>query len=82
MERQIRAAGRLPRMRTTLYAEVPAERYRAAFSAPPLAPVVNDAAAKLERGKGLLPGAVLPERGSLQAGTSMYEQVMLLAACN
>ena len=83
MERQIRAAGRLPRMRTTLYADVPAERYRAAFSAPPLVPVINAAAAKLHRGKSLLPGGVLPELISMStAETSLYEQVMLMAACN
>ena len=82
MERQIRAAGRVPRMRTTLYTDVPAERYRAAVSAPPLAPVVNAAATKLERGKSLLPEGVLPERISMPADQSLYEQVMLMAACN
>lgn len=83
MERQIRAAGRLPRMRTTLYAEVPPERYRAAFSAPPLVPVINAVAAKLQRGKSLSPGGVLPELISVPAAeTSLYEQVMLMAACN
>jgi FO synthase len=34
----IRAAGRTPRQRTTLYGEVPEERRRASFAAPPLAP--------------------------------------------
>jgi FO synthase len=41
MERLIRAAGRTARQRTTLYAEVPAERRRASLAAPPLAPVRN-----------------------------------------
>ena len=38
MERVIRAAGRTPRQRTTLYGEVPEERRRASFRAAPLAP--------------------------------------------
>ena len=37
MEALIRSAGRMPRQRTTLYAEPPAERTRASFGAPPLA---------------------------------------------
>jgi FO synthase len=47
MEATIRAAGRTPRQRTTLYGEPPAERQAASFGAPPLAeplnPSVNDA---------------------------------------
>ncbi|HKC21650.1 MAG TPA: 5-amino-6-(D-ribitylamino)uracil--L-tyrosine 4-hydroxyphenyl transferase CofH [Gaiellaceae bacterium] len=47
MEELIRAAGRTPRQRTTLYGEVPAERRAASFAAPPLAepwnPPVMDA---------------------------------------
>jgi FO synthase len=47
MEALIRAAGRVPRQRTTLYADAPEERRRASFGAPPLAepwnPSVNDA---------------------------------------
>jgi FO synthase len=41
MEAAIRAAGRVPRQRTTLYGEPPAERTRASFGAPPLAEPVN-----------------------------------------
>jgi FO synthase len=41
MERLIRAAGRTPRQRTTLYAAAPAERRSASFGARPLAPVRN-----------------------------------------
>jgi len=45
--------------------------------------VINAAAAKLHRGKSLLPGGVLPELISMPtAETSLYEQVMLMAACN
>jgi FO synthase len=47
MEATIRAVGRTPRQRTTLYGEPPAERREASFGAPPLAeplnPSVNDA---------------------------------------
>jgi FO synthase len=41
MEALIRAAGRIPRQRTTLYGEVPEERRGAAFAAPPLAEPSN-----------------------------------------
>ena len=41
MEALIRASGRVPRQRTTLYADVPAERRRASFGAPPCAEPVN-----------------------------------------
>jgi FO synthase len=47
MERLIRANGRVPHQRTTLYADAPAERRLASFAAPPLAepwnPPVQDA---------------------------------------
>jgi FO synthase len=50
MEELIRACGRVPRQRTTLYGEVPAERRRASFGATPLAepwnPPVKDAGLK------------------------------------
>lgn len=41
MERLIRAAGRQPRQRTTLYGEVPAERVEASLAAAPLRQIVN-----------------------------------------
>jgi FO synthase len=41
MEAMIRAAGRIPRQRTTLYGDVPEERRRASFGAPPLAEPLN-----------------------------------------
>jgi FO synthase len=47
MEALIRANGRVPRQRTTLYGEAPAERIRASYGAAPLAepwnPPVKDA---------------------------------------
>ena len=41
MEELIRAAGRVPRQRTTLYGEPPEERVRASFGAEPLAEPLN-----------------------------------------
>jgi FO synthase len=41
MEALIRSAGRVPRQRTTLYGEPPAERVRASLGAPPLAEPLN-----------------------------------------
>jgi FO synthase len=41
MEELIRAAGRIPRQRTTLYGDAPDERVRASFGAEPLADPVN-----------------------------------------
>jgi FO synthase len=47
MEAAIRAIGRVPRQRTTVYGDAPAERRTASFAAPPLSeplnPSVNDA---------------------------------------
>jgi FO synthase len=41
MEAVIRSAGRVPRQRTTLYGQAPAERVAASFGAPPLSEPVN-----------------------------------------
>jgi FO synthase len=41
MEEAIRAAGRIPRQRTTLYGTPPADRVAASFGAPPLAEPLN-----------------------------------------
>jgi FO synthase len=83
MEQQILAAGRQPRMRTTLYASVDPERRKAALAASPLVPVHNDSAGKRERSKRLVPleAVRLPPdpSGPEQA---IYQQVMLMAACN
>ena len=90
MEQQILAAGRLPRMRTTLYRDVSPGRRQAAFAAQPLAPVVNAGAGRKQRSKRLVPvDAVRLEfephaRALVEAdrGHEVYEQVMLMAACN
>jgi FO synthase len=49
MESLIRSLGREPRQRTTLYADAPAERREAAFSAAPLSEPVNTPAHRYER---------------------------------
>jgi len=77
MERLIRSLGRTPRMRGTLYQGVSAERREAALAAVELLPVVNEAAGKRRRDKCLEDDAA--ERPAAEA---LYEQVMLMAACN
>jgi FO synthase len=49
MEELIRSLGRVPRLRTTLYADAPAERRAAAFAAAPLSEPVNTPARRYER---------------------------------
>ena len=51
MEALIAAIGRRPAQRTTLYAQVPAERYRASFAAPVLREVVKNPARRYERAR-------------------------------
>jgi FO synthase len=83
MEQQIVAAGRRPRMRTTLYRDAPPERRSAAFGAQPLAVVDNAPAGKRQRSKRLVPViTVLQEPGAPDRPNPVYEQVMLMAACN
>ena len=53
MEALIRSAGRVPRQRTTLYADAPAEQVARSFGAPPLEPLnppVREAGLKRRRG--------------------------------
>jgi FO synthase len=59
MEAAIRAIGRAPRQRTTLYGEPPAERVAASFGAPPLAEPLNPPA----REAGLRPLPMLDRPG-------------------
>ncbi|RLA47632.1 MAG: 7,8-didemethyl-8-hydroxy-5-deazariboflavin synthase subunit CofH, partial [Gammaproteobacteria bacterium] len=85
MEQQIRAAGRRPRMRSTLYTDVSSERREAAFTAAPLIAVENATAAKRQRSKRLVPVSVAPATAeSVQPvqDAALYEQVVLMAACN
>lgn len=76
MEQRIRALGRRPRLRTTLYGDAPAERRSAADSGVELLPIQNQDAGKRARDKRLLMASELP-RSAVPA-----EQVVLLAACN
>ena len=83
MERQIKAAGREPRMRTTLYSDPPARQRSAAFAALPLAQVENASAGKRQRSKRLVPiEAVSFDIEAQDVHHLVYEQVMLMAACN
>lgn len=89
MEEQIRAAGRAPRMRNTLYGDVSGARRAAAFAAAPLAPVENAPAAKRQRSKRLTVSAapatsvtVALKWAQKPGEGSLYEQVVLRAACN
>jgi FO synthase len=59
MEAAIRAIGRAPRQRTTLYGEPPAQRIAASFGAPPLSEPVNPPASEA----GLVPPPKLVRPG-------------------
>ena len=59
MEAAIRAIGRTPKQRTTLYGEPPEERVRASFGAPPLSEPINPPASEA----GLRPLPVLDRPG-------------------
>jgi FO synthase len=85
MEVQIRAAGRAPRMRTTLYADVPPERREAALVAAPLTEIEGASATKHERSKRLSSNIEALEVTWVQQparDASVYESVVLMAACN
>jgi FO synthase len=95
IEARIIACGRPPRMRTTLYADAPDSRRRAAFGAAPLAEVYSAPAAKQQRSKRLPAGAfhravrgdvqlleVRPAPEAAPPEAALYERVILMAACN
>jgi FO synthase len=87
MEARIRAAGRIPRMRTTLYADAQAGRRAAAFAAAPLLEVYSAPAGKQQRSKRITHDISTPEvvqlRWSAQSpDAAVYESVVLMAACN
>jgi FO synthase len=65
MEAAIRAIGRLPRQRTTLYADAPPDRVAASFSAPPLSESINPPASE----SGLNPLPILDRPGLQRAST-------------
>jgi FO synthase len=80
MEAEIIAAGRVPRMRTTLYDDVPSERSESAFDAIELIEVHNADAGKRQRSKRL--ADVQPDPIRPLPAESPYEQIVLMAACN
>ncbi|MFK7975586.1 MAG: 5-amino-6-(D-ribitylamino)uracil--L-tyrosine 4-hydroxyphenyl transferase CofH [Halioglobus sp.] len=82
MEQQIEAAQRKPRMRTTLYADASATRKTAAFKALPLAPVHSADAGKKQRSKRLPELQNLVLQPIPAADATLYQQVVLHAACN
>jgi FO synthase len=85
MESQIRAAGRLPRMRDTLYRDVSEERYQTSFTDSDLSVVRNLKAGKYQSSKRLSdidpqPISVLHVSGG--TSSAVAPQVTLMAACN
>jgi FO synthase len=53
MESLIRAMGRVPRQRTTLYADVDEKRYIASLDPPDLIPMVTGLESRRPRGEGV-----------------------------
>jgi FO synthase len=80
MEERIRALGREPVMRDTLYREVPPARRTAALAAAPLAALDNAGAGPRQRSKRL--AAPQAEVVRLVDDDRLYDRVVLLAACN
>lgn len=90
MEAQIQAAGRHPRMRTTLYGDASPQQREAAFAASPLVEVHGASATKKQRSKRINQTAEVED--ALQVlpvtwvqppqDTTVYESVVLMAACN
>ena len=85
MERQIRAAGRRPRMRDTVYRNVTPERYTTSFNDSELETVVNHKAGKRQSEKRLagveLQAIRLVTTGS-RSSSLASQQVILMAACS
>jgi len=97
METQIRALGRLPKMRTTLYEDVSSQRYQAAHTDIPITLIENAPAGKRQRSK-LLPVAesfVVPPQSDIESlkadveshlsnviDSDLYKSVVLMAACD
>jgi hypothetical protein len=81
MESQIRASGREPIIRNTLYGKVPEQRRQAAFSAIPLTAVENASAGKQQRSKRI---EMVEVKSATPRGHDHVpaDQVFLMAACN
>jgi len=84
IEARIRELDRVPRMRTTSYEAASSERRTTAFAALPLVAVDNAPAAKWQRSKRIEPlrRAATPRAQAAVAEEDLYEQVVLMAACN
>ena len=85
MEAQIRASGRLPVMRDTLYRKVSAERYRTSFVDSELSEVNNHKAGKYQSLKRLHETeaqALRLVQSTVVRATAASGQVTLMAACN
>ena len=85
MEAKIRAAGRQPRMRDTLYRNVSSERYQTSFVDVELPEVINLKAGKHQSVKRLADTEALPVRllkAAVLQAPGASEQVTLMAACN
>lgn len=85
MENQIRAAGRVPRMRDTLYRDVSSERYQASFVDSSLIEVTNLKAGKYQSNKRLPETETQAIRllyPSSAEAPIVHQQVTLMAACN
>ena len=80
MEQQIIALGREPWQRSTLYAPVSPEQHAASRATVPLASLENAGAGPRQRGKRLL--QVVAEPVCVVAQSELYDQVVLMAACN
>mgnify|MGYP001825057734 FL=1 len=81
IERLLAGVGRRARMRTTLYADVPAVRRRAALDAGALADVYNQDAGKLQRSKRIA-ALELPAVARVTRRDAWDGQVFLMAACD
>lgn len=85
MEAYIRASGRVPRMRNTVYGSVSSERYASSFATGELSAVVEHKAGKRQTSKRLLDAESRPIRlvQSLETvSPDATGQVILMAACN
>jgi FO synthase len=80
MEERIRRCDREPWLRDTLYRPASRERRSAAFAAAPLAALHSADAGRRQRSKRLR--EVVPEPISLVEDRGLYDQVVLMAACN
>ena len=85
MEAHIRASGRVPRMRNTVYGSVSSERYHTSFATGELSAVVEHKAGKRQTSKRLASIESQPVRlvQSLEpVSPEVTGQVILMAACN